>query len=114
MCSCTKPRLKRGVAAALLHRSIGDGGDHADEGARGAGARRGLVRFRSLAKQDFASRQQVDTQQALVSQFVAAIAGDDAAIEAAQLNLNYCSITSPVDGRVGLRLVDAGNLIHAT
>jgi multidrug efflux system membrane fusion protein len=86
----------------------------AQDEAQLANARRDLVRFQSLAKQDFASRQQVDTQQALVSQFVAAIAGDDAAIEAAQLNLNYCSITSPVDGRVGLRLVDAGNLIHAT
>jgi membrane fusion protein, multidrug efflux system len=49
-----------------------------------------------------------------VNQFIAAIAGDSAAIEAAQLNVAYCFITSPVDGRVGLRLVDPGNLIHAT
>ena len=77
-------------------------------------ARRDLGRFQSLATQDFASRQQVDTQQALVGQFVAAVQGDDAAIEAAKLNLGFCFITSPVDGRVGLRLVDAGNLIHAT
>ena len=77
-------------------------------------ARLDLTRFQSLAKQDFASRQQVDTQQALVNQFVAAIAGDSAAIEAAQLNVAYCYITSPVDGRVGLRMVDPGNLIHAT
>jgi membrane fusion protein, multidrug efflux system len=77
-------------------------------------ARLDLTRFQSLAKQDFASRQQVDTQQALVNQFVATIAGDGAAIEAAQLNVAYCYITSPVDGRVGLRQVDPGNLIHAT
>jgi membrane fusion protein, multidrug efflux system len=77
-------------------------------------ARLDLTRFQSLVKQDFASRQQVDTQQALVNQFVAAIAGDSAAIEAAQLNVAYCYITSPVDGRVGLRMVDPGNLIHAT
>jgi membrane fusion protein, multidrug efflux system len=77
-------------------------------------ARLDLTRFQSLAKQDFASRQQVDTQQALVNQFVATIAGDSAAIEAAQLNVAYCYITSPVDGRVGLRQVDPGNLIHAT
>jgi multidrug efflux system membrane fusion protein len=79
-----------------------------------ANARLDLGRFQSLAKQDFASHQQVDTQQAMVNQFVAAIAGDAAAIEAAQLNVGYCFITSPVDGRVGLRLVDPGNLIHAT
>src|SRR5437016_168651 len=74
-------------------------------------ARLDLARFQSLSRQDFASRQQVDTQQATVNQLVAAIAGDSAAIEAAQLNVGYCFITSPVDGRVGLRLVDPGNLI---
>jgi multidrug efflux system membrane fusion protein len=79
-----------------------------------ANARADLARFQSLSRQDFASRQQVDTQQALVNQFVAAVAGDTAAIEAAQLNVGYCFITSPVDGRVGLRAVDPGNLIHAT
>jgi multidrug efflux system membrane fusion protein len=77
-------------------------------------ARLDLARFQSLSKQDFASRQQVDTQQALVDQDVATVAGDQAAIETAQLNLGYCFIRSPVDGRVGLRLVDVGNLIHAT
>ncbi len=77
-------------------------------------ARLDLGRFKSLATQDFASRQQVDTQQAAVGQFTAAVAGDQAAIEAAQLNLDYCFIRSPVEGRVGLRLVDPGNLIHAT
>ncbi len=72
-----------------------------------------LTRFRSLSIQDFASRQQVDTQQALVGQDTAAVAGDQAAIELAQLNLAYCYIISPVNGRVGLRLVDPGNLIQA-
>ena len=86
----------------------------AQDDAQLANARLDLTRFQSLATQDFASRQQVDTQQALVDQFVATIAGDSAAIEAAQLNVAYCFITSPVDGRVGLRLVDPGNLIHAT
>jgi multidrug efflux system membrane fusion protein len=86
----------------------------AQDEAQLANARLDLTRFQSLAKQDFASRQQVDTQQALVNQFIAAIAGDSAAIEAAQLNVAYCFITSPVDGRVGLRQVDPGNLIHAT
>ena len=86
----------------------------AQDEAQLANARLDLARFKSLSTQDFASRQQVDTQQALVNQDVATVAGDDAAIEAAQLNLGYCFITSPVDGRVGLRMVDPGNLIHAT
>ena len=72
-----------------------------------------LARYRSLSAQDFASRQQVDTQRALVEQYAGAVAGDDASIEAARLNLTYCVITSPVDGRVGLRQVDPGNLVHA-
>jgi multidrug efflux system membrane fusion protein len=73
-----------------------------------------LARYASLAKQDYASRQQVDTQMAMVNQFIAALAGDDAAIESAKLNLSFCYITSPIDGRIGLRLVDVGNLVHAT
>lgn len=79
-----------------------------------ANARHDLERYASLARQDFASRQQVDTQTALVNHLTAAIAGDDAAIEAAQLNLSYCFITAPFDGRIGLRQVDPGNLVHAT
>jgi multidrug efflux system membrane fusion protein len=77
-------------------------------------ARQDLSRYTSLAKQDFASRQQVDTQSALVNHLVAALAGDDAMIESAQLNVSFCYITSPIDGRVGLRQVDVGNLVHAT
>ncbi len=79
-----------------------------------ANAQLDLVRYRSLSTEDFASRQQVDTQQALVNQYIAAVAGDAAAIEAAKLNLAYCFIRSPVNGRVGIRLVDPGNLIHST
>ena len=79
-----------------------------------ANARHDLARYTSLAKQDFASHQQVDTQSALVNHLVAALAGDDATIESARLNLSFCYITSPIDGRVGLRLVDPGNLVHAS
>lgn len=78
-----------------------------------ANAKRDLARYASLARQNFASTQQVDTQQATVAQQTAAIQGDQAAIETAQLNLAYCYITSPIPGRVGLRLVDPGNLVHA-
>lgn len=77
-------------------------------------AQRDLTRYKSLSQQDFASRQQVDTQQALVTRDTALVQGDAAAIEAAQVNLSYCSLASPIDGRVGLRMVDVGNLVHAT
>jgi multidrug efflux system membrane fusion protein len=86
----------------------------AQDDAQLANARLDLQRYANLAKNDFASRQQVDTQVAMVNQFTAALKGDDAAIEATQLNLSFCYITAPFDGRVGLRTVDPGNLVHAT
>lgn len=79
-----------------------------------ANAKRDLVRTTSLARQDFASHQQMDNQQAQVEQQTAAIAGDQAAINAAQLNLSYCYITAPIEGRIGLRQIDPGNMIHAS
>jgi membrane fusion protein, multidrug efflux system len=79
-----------------------------------ANAKRDLDRYASLMKQDYASRQQYDTQQSQVEQLTAQIAGDQATIEAAQLNLAYCYITSPIPGRVGLRQVDPGNIVHAS
>ena len=79
-----------------------------------ANQRLDLVRYASLARTNFASKQQLDTQQALVSQQLATLQGDDATIEAAALNVEYCHITSPIEGVVGIRLVDEGNLIHAT
>ncbi len=77
-------------------------------------AKRDLTRYSSLAQSSFASRQQVDTQQSMVNRLTAMIAGDDAAVETARLNLGYCTITSPIQGRVGLRQVDPGNLVHAS
>ncbi len=73
-----------------------------------------MARYTSLVQKDFASRQQLDTQQAMVKQFTAAIAGDDSQIEMAQLNLSFCYITAPFDGRVGLRNVDPGNIVHSS
>jgi membrane fusion protein, multidrug efflux system len=78
-----------------------------------ANAQRDLARYQSLAQRDFASRQQLDTQQALVGHFAGMTRQDDAAIAAAQLNLEFTTITSPIQGRTGLRMVDPGNLIHA-
>jgi multidrug efflux system membrane fusion protein len=77
-------------------------------------ARLDLARYTNLARSDFASRQSVDTQQALVNQYNAAVQGDNAAIETAALNLSFTNIVSPLDGRIGLRQIDPGNLIHAT
>ena len=76
-------------------------------------AKADLARYDSLVRRDFASRQQLDTQQAMVKQYTAAILGDDAQIEAARLNLSFCYITSPFDGRIGLRNVDPGNMVHS-
>ena len=77
-------------------------------------ARRDLERYAALVRTAVASRQQVDTQQATVNQQVANLAADDAAIASAALNLSFCRIEAPIEGVVGLRLVDIGNLIHAT
>jgi multidrug efflux system membrane fusion protein len=97
--------------AAVLAQAVAK---KASDEAQLANAQRDLSRYTNLAAKDFASRQQVDTQVAMVAQFTASLQGDDAAIAAAKLNLDFTNITSPIDGRVGLRQVDVGNLIHAT
>jgi multidrug efflux system membrane fusion protein len=86
----------------------------AADSAMAANAKRDLARYSDLARSDFASRQSVDTQTAAVSQTQATTQADDAAIAAAKLNLDFTRITSPIAGRVGLRLVDMGNLVHAS
>ena len=72
-------------------------------------------RFKNLLQVSGAmSQQQVDTQASLVDQLEGTVRNDQAAIDNAKLNLVYCHITSPISGRVGLRLVDPGNMVHAT
>jgi multidrug efflux system membrane fusion protein len=71
-----------------------------------------LKRFQDLAKREFAPVQQVDDQQATVNKEISAIAADDAAIETAQINLGYCVIRAPFDGRVSLYQLDVGNLVQ--
>lgn len=71
-------------------------------------------RCSSLARSDFASRQQVETRQSSVGRLQGVLAADDAAIEEAQLNLGFCVLHAPMNGRVGLRRVDPGNLIQIT
>jgi membrane fusion protein, multidrug efflux system len=78
-------------------------------------AKLNLDRFQQLYQNGgVISKQQLDTQGSLVSQLEGAIAADQAAIENAKLNLVYCRITAPISGRVGLRLVDPGNIVHAS
>ena len=77
-------------------------------------AQKDLARFRTLATKNFETQQNVDLQQAKVDQFKATIDADQGAIEAAQTQLSYATITAPIDGRVGFRQVDAGNIIHTT
>ena len=77
-------------------------------------AQRDLARFTSLAQHDFTSRQSVDQQQAQVAQLTAAVRGDQAAIDAAQVQLDYATIAAPISGRTGIRLVDQGNIVHAS
>jgi len=73
-----------------------------------------LERYSQLAKQDYASRQQLDTQQAKVDTLNAQIKGDQASIDNAQTQLSYTTIRSPLTGKVGFRLIDPGNIVHAT
>lgn len=70
-----------------------------------------LDRYKKLFAQDSLSRQDLDTQVATVGQYSGAIKADEAQIAAAKLNIEYARITSPISGRVGLRLVDAGNMV---
>src|SRR5712692_6705673 len=72
-----------------------------------------LERFKLLFKEGVIPQQQLDTQAALVGQFDGAIRSDESQIANAKLQLTYSRITAPISGRVGLRLVDAGNIVHA-
>ncbi len=73
-----------------------------------------LERFKLLFKEGVIPQQQLDTQAALVGQVDGSITADQSAIDSAKLQLTYSRITAPISGRVGLRLVDAGNIVHAT
>src|SRR5271163_1513871 len=73
-----------------------------------------LDRYQVLYKQDAIPQQQLATQEALVTQYDGTIKTDVAQIDTAKLNLVYCHIASPITRRVGLRLVDPGNIVHAT
>jgi multidrug efflux system membrane fusion protein len=96
--------------AALLQQAEAD---KARDEALLANARLDLNRFSTLANKEFASRQSVDTQEAQVAQYKAAVQHDQGAIDNARVQLGYTTITAPLSGRAGLRLVDQGNIVHA-
>jgi membrane fusion protein, multidrug efflux system len=73
-----------------------------------------LARYQKLNQQDSIARQQLDTQQSLVHQDEGTVQSDKGQIDATKLNLSYCRIVSPIDGRVGLRMVDPGNYVQTS
>src|SRR5882724_11923431 len=76
-------------------------------------AKRDLERYTLLQPQDLASKQTVDTARATVDQLTAQVQVDQAIVDNARTQLDYTRITSPINGRTGIRLVDPGNIVHA-
>ena len=85
----------------------------AKDAAQLANAKLDLVRYTLLQPQDLASKQTVDTARANVDQLTAQVQVDQALVDNARTQLDYTRITSPIDGRTGMRLIDPGNIVHA-
>src|SRR5215469_4698605 len=100
----------RGYQAALEQAQAAKQKDEANL----AGAQADLERYEKLLTPGYQTRQSYDNQTALVAQLQASIKGDAAQIDAAKINLGYTEIRSPIDGRLGARLVDKGNIVHAS
>lgn len=79
-----------------------------------ANAKVDLERYQKLFAEQVISQQQIATQQALVGQDEGAVEADQGPVDSAKLNIAYCHITAPITGRIGLRLVDPGNIVHAS
>jgi|SRR5579859_23790 len=79
-----------------------------------AGAQRDLLRYQHLATEGGASRQQLEDEEATVGQYEGAVEIDRGAVAAARINVEFCRIVSPINGRAGVRLVDPGNLVSAS
>jgi multidrug efflux system membrane fusion protein len=77
-------------------------------------AKLNLERYTALIPSGSISRQQVDTQKALADQLEGTVRNDQGLIDNAKLQITYCHITAPFDGRIGLRQVDVGNIVHAS
>jgi multidrug efflux system membrane fusion protein len=99
----------RGYQAALEQAQAAKQKDEANL----VGAQADLERYEKLLTPGWQTRQSYDQQKAQVAQLQAAIKGDEAQINTAKINLGYADIRSPIDGRLGARLVDKGNIVHA-
>ena len=86
----------------------------AQDEAQLANARLDLARYTKLVANNYTSAQQADTAKAQVAQLEALVKQDQAQIDNARTQLSYTTITSPIDGRTGMRQVDAGNIVHAS
>ncbi|MCS5709865.1 MdtA/MuxA family multidrug efflux RND transporter periplasmic adaptor subunit [Candidatus Berkiella aquae] len=79
-----------------------------------ANAKIDLVRYQTLFQEDSVAKQVLDTQQSLVNQYEGAVISDEGQVQNARVNLIYCKLISPINGRVGLRLVDPGNYVQTS
>jgi membrane fusion protein, multidrug efflux system len=86
----------------------------AQDEAQLANAKTDLQRYEKLAQGEYGSRQQADTQRAMVAQLEAQLRSDQAQIDNAKAILDYTTIRTPLDGRTGIRLIDQGNIVHAS
>jgi len=77
-------------------------------------ARVDLTRYQTLLAQNAIPEQQLSTQKALVQQYIGTVKADQGSIDNAKLNIAYCNISAPITGKIGLRLVDPGNIVHAS
>jgi multidrug efflux system membrane fusion protein len=89
-------------------------GQLAKDNATLSNARRDLARYQQLVKTNLVSRQELDTQQSLVTESLGTVKADEASVASAQLQLDWTRITAPIDGRVGLKQVDIGNQISTS
>ena len=89
-------------------------GKQRQDAANLANARVDLARYAKLSANAYTSVQQADTQKAMVAQLEAQVAQDQAQIDSARTQLGFTTVVAPIDGRVGIRLVDAGNIVHAS
>jgi multidrug efflux system membrane fusion protein len=88
-------------------------GQQAENRARLENARADLARFQKLVEEGLVTRQQVSSQESLVGQYQGALQSNDGQVNTAKLNLSYTRIVAPISGRLGLRQVDAGNLVRS-
>ncbi len=89
-------------------------GKQRQDAANLANARVDLARYAKLSANAYTSVQQADTQKAMVAQLEAQVAQDQAQIDSARTQLGFTTVVAPIDGRAGIRLVDAGNIVHAS